>query len=257
MASVFCVGLGELLTFAAMVLGILINVGQISNNIVARNLYYTSIDTTGFESAIRTIANQNNVNVDSVFASNQAAPELAGNGLKDQYRWGLYSFCGGSEDFKTLACDQRSFGYDFQPITVLQEDINSQYRQFVSQALPANVLQDQSYLTRFTNAANYIAFVATVVIGAAFLVAFLSHRFAFLLAALLALGGAALFLVAAAIWTAIIYKVRSSVADQASSSGLDVHYGNAIWMAWAAGGAGVLSVVPLLIACIAGRRSKY
>lgn len=140
---------------------------------------------------------------------------------------------------------------------MLQEDINSQYRQFVSEALPANVLQDQTYLSRFTNAANYIAFVATVVIGAAFLIAFLSHRFAFLLAALLALGGAALFLVAAAIWTAIIYKVRKSVADQATNSGIDVHYGNAIWMAWAAGGAGVLSVVPLLIACIAGRRSKY
>jgi hypothetical protein len=91
MASVFCVGLGELLTFAAMVLGILINIGQISNNIVARNIHYTEIDTTNFESTIRNLANQNNVNVDTIFASNQAAPELAGNGLKNQYRWGLYS----------------------------------------------------------------------------------------------------------------------------------------------------------------------
>ena len=96
-----------------------------------------------------------------------------------------------------------------------------------------------------------------MVIGVSFLIAFLSHRFAFLLGALLALAGAALFFVGAAIWTAIIYKVRHSLADQQNTSGLDVHYGNALWMTWAAGGASVLAVVPLLISCISGRRSKY
>lgn len=86
-------------------------------------------------------------------------------------------------------------------------------------------------------------------------VAFLAHRFAFLLASLLALAGAACLLVAAAIWTAILYKVRSSLSG--ANTGIDVSYGNAIWMEWAAGAAASLSVIPLLIACISGRRSKY
>lgn len=160
---------GELLTFAAMVLGILINMGQISTNRVARAIYYTSLDTTDFEANIRNVANQNNVNVDSVFASDQTATELAGNGLKYQYRWGLYGFCGGSENFKDVSCSERHFGYDYQPLTVLQEDVNSQYERFITNALPASTINDESYLSRFTNAANYIAFVATVVIGAGFL----------------------------------------------------------------------------------------
>lgn len=65
-----------------MVLGIFINIGQISQNIVTRNIYYTSLDTTGFESILRTVANQNNVNVDNVYAPDQGADEAAGNGLK-------------------------------------------------------------------------------------------------------------------------------------------------------------------------------
>lgn len=257
MVAYFCVGIGELLTFAAMVLGILVNVGQISENIVARNIYITSLDTTGFETALRTNANNQNVNVDSIFASDQAAPELAGNGVKDDYKWGLYGFCAGSDDFKTIACSDRNFGYKYQPVMVLQSDINSQYRQFVNSTISASTFQDSSYLGRFTNAANYIIFVATVVIGVSFLIAFLAHRFAFLLGALLALAGAALFFVGAAIWTAVIYKVRSSLSSQPNTSGLDAHYGNGLWMTWAAGGASVLAVIPLLISCISGRRSKY
>lgn len=257
MVAFFCIGIGELLLFASMVLGILINVGQITTNMVARNIYYTSLDTTGFEQTIRNIANQNNVNVDNIYAANQASPELAGNGIKNVYRWGLYNFCAGAQSGSDVACDGRSFGYDFRPLDVLQQDIGSEFRTFVTTAVPAKTFADQSYTGKYTNAANYIAFVGTVVVGAAFLVAFLAHRFAFLLAALLALAAAALLFVSSAIWTAIIYRVRHSIADQAASAGIDVHYGNAIWMCWAAAAAAVLAVVPMLIACISGRRSKY
>lgn len=75
---------GELLTLAAMVLGIFINVGQISKNAVGRNIYYTSLDTTGFDATLRTLANQNNVNVGTdVYASDQAAVEGDNRGLKN------------------------------------------------------------------------------------------------------------------------------------------------------------------------------
>lgn len=257
MVAVFCVGLAELLTFSAMVLGILVNMGQISRNIVARNIYITSLDTTGFETALRTNANNQNVNVNDIFATDQSAPELAGNGVKNEYKWGLYSFCAGDESGKNLACSERNFGYKYQPLNVLQGDISTQYRSFVSETVSASTFQDSTYLGRFTNAANYIIFVATVVIGASFLIAFLAHRFAFLLGALLALAGAGLFFVGAAIWTAVIYKVRHSLADQQNTSGLNAQYGNGLWMTWAAGGASVLAVIPLLISCISGRRSKY
>lgn len=147
--------------------------------------------------------------------------------------------------------------YDFDPIGVLQDDINSQLQPYVSQALPASTLRDSTYLTKFTKAANYLAFIGTVVVGLSFLTAFLAHRFAFLLAALLALLAAGCLAVAAAIWTAIIYKVRHSVSELGTNPGVTISYGNIIWMTWAAFAASALSVIPLLIGCVSGRRSKY
>jgi len=165
----------------------------------------------------------------------------------------LYNFCGGQG--KTQSCTGRSFGYEYQPLEVIQDDVNSQYRGFISNAVSASTFRDSSYLGKFSKPANYLAFVGTVVVGASFLVAFLAHRFAFLLASLLALAGAGCMFVAAAIWTALIYKVRSSLRGE--NTGIDVSYGNAIWMEWAAAAAAALSVLPLLIACISGRKSKY
>lgn len=73
---------GEFFTFAAMVLMILSNIGQLTENIVARSFRYVSINTQNFESTIRSLANQNNIAVEGIFATDQSAPELAGNGLK-------------------------------------------------------------------------------------------------------------------------------------------------------------------------------
>lgn len=65
-----------------MVLMILTNIGQLTENIVARSFRYVSINTQEFESTIRSLANQNNIAVEGIFATDQSAPELAGNGLK-------------------------------------------------------------------------------------------------------------------------------------------------------------------------------
>jgi hypothetical protein len=53
-----------------MVLAILVNVGQISNSVVARSIYYTEPDASGFTES-------------TALATDQSAAELAGNGIKD------------------------------------------------------------------------------------------------------------------------------------------------------------------------------
>lgn len=231
-----------------MVLAILVNMGQITENIVARSIYYTRLDTANFQGS-------GTATLTGIYASNQGAAEGAGNGIKNEYRWGLYSYCGGATSGSDRACSSRSFGYEFQPLDVLESDATSQNSGAVASAAPTGTFSNSSYLGKFSKAANYLAFIGTVIIGVSFLVAFLAHRFAFLLASLLALLACACFFVAAAIWTAIIYKARHSIAD--STSGLVLHYGNALWMEWAAAVAAFLSVIPLLIACISGRESKY
>ena len=76
-------------------------------------------------------------------------------------------FCGG--DGTNQACSERSFGYRYQPLDVLQQDVSSQYRSFVSQAISGETFRNSDYLAKFSQAANYLAFVGTVVIGASFL----------------------------------------------------------------------------------------
>lgn len=60
--------------------------GQITQNIVARNIYMTSLDARGLGSSI----SASNAGGSSLFAPNQAAAALQGQGLKDEYFWGLY-----------------------------------------------------------------------------------------------------------------------------------------------------------------------
>jgi len=115
-------GIGEFLTFGAMVLMILANVGQLTSeylssfslkhsdlggplpnifllrsssspftkdNVVSRNIRYVSIDTTNLEASLR--ANTTGTTIENIYANDQGAVELAGNGLKYNYQWGLYS----------------------------------------------------------------------------------------------------------------------------------------------------------------------
>jgi len=245
MVAKFCVGISELLAFSAMVLAILVNMGQISQNIVARNIYYAELDLTGLGGGGALPA--------TVFAGDQAAPSLQNQGLKETYQWGLYNFCGGAGN--TRSCGPRGFGDGrFEPLQVLYADINQQYQTQLNQTVSEGTFADSDYLGRFSHAAFWLIFIGTVLAGLTFLLGFLAHRFAFLVAALVALLGAAALGAGAAIFTAILVKARDSIADVA---GAQLHLTNALWMMWAAFGALTLSIVPFIISCCTGRSEKY
>lgn len=247
MARGFCVGIGEFLTFSAMVLAILVNMGQLTENIVARHLYLVNADLSGVQAA------GNGGLGNNVFAQNQASPLLQGNGLRNEYYWGMYSVCGGQGVSGERACSRDRFINIFDPVSVFEEDAGNAN---VINALPADgVLRDEKYVRNISHAAIIILFAGTVAAGLAFFVGFLAHRFAFLVSALLSLLGAACLLVAAALWTALIAKIRNSLENV--NVGIVFHYGQSIWMTWAAGGACLLAFVPLVISCCTGRRDKY
>lgn len=239
----FCVGIGEFLTFSAMVLMILVNIGQISSNVVARNFSLTHLATNGINTAGTT---------GSLYANSQSAPLLQGQGIRYDYYWGMYSVCGGLGKTADRACSSNTFGNRFMPVMTLTQDAPQNAN--IGNLLPQGVFQDDSYLGRFTNAAFYLLFIGTILAGLAFLFGVLANRFAFLFAALLSLGAAACLAAGVAIWTALIARIRNTL-DQ-NGLGLTVDYGVSIWMAWAAFGATALAFPFLVISCCAGR-DKY
>ncbi|KDN53604.1 hypothetical protein K437DRAFT_241811 [Tilletiaria anomala UBC 951] len=254
MARGFCVGLGEFLTFAAMVLAILVNIGQISQNTVARHFYLVSADLTGLQNSLTTNAAATNVQAHDIYATDQASPLLQNNGLRQYYYWGMYSVCGGEGVGGARSCSPNEFVHRFEPLDVLEADQSKNSGFNISTVLPSGTIQDNAYLGKFSNGASIILLAGTIAAGLAFLVSFLAHHFAFLISALLALLAAVCLAVAAAIWTALVAKVRSSLTSV--NIGLVVHYGQSIWLTWGAAGACLLAFVPLVLSCCTAR-SKY
>ncbi|CBQ67764.1 conserved hypothetical protein [Sporisorium reilianum SRZ2] len=246
-----CVGLGEFLTFAAVVLCVFANIGQLTNNIVTRNLRFVSVDTSGLGDALSRSGNS----VNNLYAQSQSSPVGVGNGLKNDYQWGLYSYCGGEESGSSRACTERSFGFEFRPVAAILADAPQDARQQIQNFLPQSTFADSNYLGDYSKPAMYLIFIGSCLAFVAWVAGLLSHRFAFLGAAFIALLSALCLGVGAALLTAIYTKARASVNN--AQYGIVVHYGDALWITWAAFVAVALSIVPYIISCCTGRSDDY
>lgn len=241
-----CVGLGVFLTFAASILAIFAQIGQINGNIVTRNIRMVQVATgdvgsaTGVGPALYGAGPRNNPNT----------------GLRQFYQWGLWNSCeknsqGGTADF----CTDTTWAQAFNPLPTILFDVPTQFETQVSNAIPTSVFTDDSYLSRYSKAAFYMLFIGTIAGFLAFVTGFLARRFAFLLAASFALFAFLCELVGCIIWTVIIARTRNAV--NGSNSGLHVSYGNALWIYWSATGCLMFAVPPYLLGWIAGRNREY
>lgn len=164
-------------------------------------------------------------------------------------------YCAGATDGKTRSCGPRGFGEGrFEPAQTLAGDIAIEFQPALNATISSGTFRDSDYLGKFSHAAFWLIFVGTVLAGLAFLTGFLAKRFAFALAAIFALAAAAALGCGAAIYTAILVKARDSLDG---IDGLELRLTNALWMMWAAFGAAVLSIIPLILACCTGREPKY
>ena len=247
----FCIHVGEFLTFAAVILMVFANIGQLTDNVVTRNIRYVSVDTSGLGAALA----RSGANVNNLYAQNQADALGQGNGIRNDYQWGLYNLCAGQASGTDRACTERHFGFEFQPVEAILADAPQDARQQIQNFLPANTFTDSKYLGDYSKPAMYLIFVGSCLAFLAWVAGLLSHRFAFLLAAFIALLAALTLGVGAAILTAIYTKTRDAVDVQ--QYGIDVMYGNALWITWGAFVACVLAIVPYILSCCTGRSDDY
>lgn len=240
---------GELLLFAATALTVLVNMGQLTGNVVSRNIYITSIDARNLGNSLSNTTGS----TAALFAADQSVATGAGEGLKLEYYWGPYRQCGGDGTKFPRGCSDSYIGYRWEPLATLESDASATFSSEIAALFTTGYVTEDSRLGLLSRVANVILLVGTILTGLAFLTGFLAHRFCFAFAALECLGAAGCLAVAAAIWTAILVKTRDSIP---SGVELTIRYGNGLWMMWGAFAAVSVAIVPLLLACCVGR-SKY
>lgn len=169
-----------------------------------------------------------------------------GLGLREQYSWGLYNYCGGSSDVEHVACEDKTFGHRINIPRAIQVDLPDGKSSAVDGQYP-----NQNNINRYTRAAFYLLFVGTIIAGVAFFVSVLTHMAALSIASILSFLAFAVLVAGAGIETYFIAKMKDD-----SAQFVNVDYGNALWMFWAAAGACMFSI-PLLVGGAVASRVRY
>lgn len=223
---------GQILLFCATGLVILANMGQLTGNMVARNIRLFSVQPyNDFENGKGTTGKYD-------------YPIGQNNGIRPLYAWGLYNYCGGSTDYEVLRCSPSKFGFTFNIVQAVADDIPANISNI---NLPA--IENQSSITNYTRAAFYLLFVGTILVGVAFLVSLLFHPAALSLASILTFLGFAVLVCGASIDTYFINQLKNHTLGIQSSM---IEFGNALWMFWAAVGAALFAMPGLIGGAAAG-----
>ncbi|CAD6564274.1 MAG: hypothetical protein CYPHOPRED_003240 [Cyphobasidiales sp. Tagirdzhanova-0007] len=226
-----CAGLGVFLTLAASGLAIFAHVGQINGSLVPRNIRMVDVDVSSLGSTLGVGT--------ALYGS--GPQRTANSGLRNHYEWGLWKYCekastGGSPD----VCSGTKWANEFQPVPAILFDVPTQYQTQVANHLRSGTFTSDGYLGRFSKGAFYVLFIGAVAGGLALITGFLAHRIAFLLAAMLTFFAFLCEAVGCIIWTVIIEKTKSSI----SGTGINVSYGDGLWLYWASTGCLFLAALP-------------
>jgi hypothetical protein len=208
--------------------------------------------------------------VDGLYTYNQTSPLGHGGGLRDDYRFGLYSHCAFISNITQGRCSNGTAGAKYQPYDAITSDMPSRYANITNLVLPesASAFRNDGTLGTYTTAAYWLILLATIAVALAFLLyATLSttcwHRlihhsgvctrtYTFLLSTSFAILGTVLLLIAAAMWTAMVNMsadVNAFVIQAQASTplGIVVHAGPGLYILWAAFACLFASIVPYMI----------
>ncbi|GAA5875805.1 hypothetical protein JCM8547_005319 [Rhodosporidiobolus lusitaniae] len=271
----FCASIGVLFTFAAVILLVFGEIGQLTPSLIPRHLRIVSIDTSGVGVALAAAAKEQGGAVAALAGGNfsdiystqvlgegyftKKTNETIHTGLRKSYEWAFWSYCTTNGDLGSSRsyCLERSIdGPRFHPAQVLLEDIPETYATLLKDVLPDTVFTADDYLSSYTRGATYATMVGALCAALSALFALFARRGAFILASLLAIISFLGLAVGNVIWTVIVNRAIKGINDATTAGtdlGITVSYGNALWIMWAATALMLASILPLAISCCTGR----
>ncbi|KAJ3011157.1 hypothetical protein NUW54_g2265 [Trametes sanguinea] len=163
-----------------------------------------NINTSGYGQALAVALGDP---ISGLYATNATAPLAQQQGLRDTYKFGLYSYCGYLNG--TGVCSNTTAASRFQPFTALTSDMLTNYTGFTTALITQGTFIDSPYLGNFTNGAYYLIIIGSVATALALFTGLLKHTVLFFLSTTFAVIGALALLIGATIWTVIIKKAES------------------------------------------------
>ncbi|RDB29574.1 hypothetical protein Hypma_015162 [Hypsizygus marmoreus] len=251
MRGEICVGAASILSLVSMILMIFAHVGQINTSNVPRKISMASVNMTGYGAAL----DQSFIDpIDDIYTNNASAPLGTRAGLRQIYKFGLYSHCGYVNNTHGI-CGNHTIGDQFRPYDAITSDMAANYS-IITQALigDTTTFQDSNYLGQATKAAYWMLLLGTICAALALLTGILKNSLTFFVSTIFSVAGSILLLIGASIWTVMVKKCESVsdiLIDVPSSPpiGITVSVGSGLYLTWAAFVCLVVSVVPYMISC--------
>lgn len=244
-------GFASFLAFTSLLLLIFVHVGQITTSTVPRGIWMVEVNMSTYGASLQSaIFNP----IMGLYTSNASAPLQAGLGLRQFYKFGLYSYCGYISE-KEGTCGNHTVGEQFTPFDAVISDMLPQnYSILTANLIPGNVtLRDSKYLGQSTKAAYWMLLLGTLCAALTLLTGIAKNHFTFFVSTIFAIAGSLLLLIGASIWTVLIKKSESVnhllIPGTQIPSGISVSVGPGLFLTWAAFVALVVSIIPYMISC--------
>lgn len=182
--------------------------------------------------------------VQGLYTNNGSAPLQAEAGMRQTYKFGLYSYCAFVQDGTGL-CGNHTMGEQFRPFDTISADMLGNYSVFSAAFLQNVTFHDSKYLGQLSKTAYWMFFLGTFCVALAFLTGILKATVMFFSSFIFSVFGSVLLLIGASIWTVTIKKSQSI---NTTRLGITVSAGSGLYIAWAAFICFVVSTVPYGIA---------
>jgi len=244
-----CIGVATLFSFAAVMLLIFVHVGQINTSSVPRGIAMAKINVSQYGQALEKGLGDP---ITGLYAANASAPLQKEAGLRQEYKFGVYGYCGYVNDSAGV-CSNTSLGRQYQPYNALLADMSLNYSALTIFIINGTSSFESQSIGSHTRSASYLIVLGTVCAFLAFVIGVFKHTLAFLASACLAMLSTVFILIAASLWTSAI-KTSESVNGLILNTtdiplGIKVSSGSGLSLLWGAVGCLFASLVPYLISC--------
>lgn len=253
-----CVGFGFVLSAASLGLLIATHVGQTNTSKGVNKIYMAQLNTSGYADTLEVALLDP---VDDLYTSNASAPLGEQQGLRELYRWGLYSYGGfiGIENGTTNngTISNETAGYQYRPYDALLNDMPERYRVITDAIITDMAFTDSSYLGSMTKAAYWMLLLATITTFLAMLSGVIKHNYLFFVSTAMSIISTLLLLIGCTVYTVAVKKsqvinsftIQSQSTGQDTPLGITVDVGQGIYQIWAAFALTFVSIMPYMISC--------